>query len=37
MATEAERSCRMEYDTVHRDYVCTACGESFEVDSYASP
>ena len=37
MATEAERTCRMEYDTVHRDYVCTECGEVFEVVSYASP
>lgn len=33
----AERTCRMEYDAVHRDYVCTACGEQFCLDSYASP
>lgn len=28
------RTCRMEYDKVHTDYVCTACGETFEFDSY---
>lgn len=24
---EPERTCRMRYDPVHCDYVCTACGE----------
>ena len=28
------RICRMEYDTVHRDYVCSACGEWFDTHGY---
>lgn len=31
-----ERTCRMEYDRVHCDYACTACGERYESDMYAS-
>ena len=37
MANDTERACRMEYDSVHRDYVCTACGGQFSLDSYAEP
>lgn len=29
-----ERTCRMEYDHVHLDYVCTACGEWHNVSTY---
>lgn len=31
-----ERTCRMEYDTVHHDYVCTACGERYDSGTYTS-
>lgn len=31
-----KRACRMDYDPVHRDYVCTSCGEFYESDMYAS-
>lgn len=31
---EPERTCRMEYDHVHCDYVCTACGEWHNVATY---
>lgn len=31
-----ERTCRMEYDTVHRDYVCTECGERYDSGTYTS-
>lgn len=30
------RTCRMEYDTVHCDYVCTSCGERYDADMYIS-
>ena len=29
-----ERTCRMEYDPVHCDYVCTACGEWHNTGMY---
>lgn len=29
-----ERTCRMEYDPVHCDYVCTACGEWHDTPTY---
>lgn len=29
-------TCRMEYDTVHLDYVCSKCGEIFETGTYFS-
>lgn len=32
----AERTCRMEYDTVHCDYICTSCGERYESDVYVA-
>lgn len=31
-----ERTCRMEYDAVHCDCVCTACGERYESDLYVA-
>ena len=31
---EPERTCRMEYDPVHCDYVCTACGEWHDTPTY---
>lgn len=31
---EPRRICRMEYDPVHRDYVCSACGERFNTHGY---
>ena len=31
---EPERTCRMEYDHVHCDYVCTACGEWHNTGMY---
>lgn len=31
-----ERTCRMEYDTVHHDYVCTKCGERYDSGMYTS-
>lgn len=31
---EPERTCRMEYDHMHCDYVCTACGEWHNVATY---
>ena len=31
---EPERTCRMEYDPVHCDYVCTACGEWHNTGMY---
>ena len=30
------RTCRMEYDPVHCDYICTSCGERYETDMYIS-
>lgn len=32
--TAPERTCRMEYDHVHCDYVCTACGEWHNTGMY---
>ena len=32
----AERTCRMEYDPVHCDYICASCGERYETDMYIS-
>ena len=29
------RTCRMEYDPVHCDYVCTLCGERYESGMYS--
>lgn len=29
-----ERTCRMEYDPVHLDYACTACGEWHDTPTY---
>lgn len=31
---EPERTCRMEYDHVHCDYVCSACGEWHNTGTY---
>lgn len=31
---EPERTARMEYDTVHCDYVCTHCGERYYTMMY---
>lgn len=31
-----QRTCRMEYDTVHHDYVCTKCGERYDSGTYTS-
>ena len=31
---EPERTCRMEYDPVHCDYVCTNCGEWHDTGMY---
>lgn len=31
---DPERTARMEYDTVHYDYVCTHCGERFYTMMY---
>lgn len=31
---EPERTCRMRYDPVHCDYVCTACGEWHNTGMY---
>lgn len=36
MATENNDCCRIEYDTVHLDYVCSKCGEVFETGTYFS-
>lgn len=36
MATEKNDCCRIEYDTVHLDYVCSKCGEVFETGMYCS-
>ena len=30
------RTCRMDYDQVHCDYICTSCGERYETDMYIS-
>lgn len=35
-AISNKRTCRMEYDPVHCDYVCTACGERYESDTYVA-
>lgn len=31
-----ERTCNLEYDTVHHDYVCTKCGERYDSGMYTS-
>ena len=31
-----KRICRMEYDPVHCDYICTSCGERYETDMHIS-
>ena len=31
---EPERTARLEYDEVHCDYVCTACGERYKHGRY---
>lgn len=31
---KTERTCRMEYDHVHCDYVCTSCGEWHNTGMY---
>lgn len=33
---EPERTARLEYDEVHCDYVCTACGERLESGMYCA-
>lgn len=32
----AERTCTIDYDDVHQDYVCSRCGERYESDMYAA-
>lgn len=29
-------TCRMEYDPVHNDYVCSKCGEFFDTATYGA-
>lgn len=31
-----ERTCKLRYDEVHRDYVCSSCGVWLSIDSYQS-
>lgn len=31
-----ERTCTIDYDAVHLDYVCSRCGERYEYDMYAA-
>lgn len=33
---EPKRTCSLEYDTVHHDYVCTKCGERYDSGMYTS-
>ena len=30
------RTCTLDYDAVHLDYVCSRCGERYESDLYAA-